>query len=131
LDFSYFPEQGKTVWDISSIFVGEDKYHAIGYKVIRNMKPSKELGNQYQSHWKDMAEQKFPYNRSAFYQDQATIISAMYGCNGVLPKEDTMSGPVMYGVSFAKQGIVDQKEMETKLDMFLRNLVIYEGNSGL
>jgi hypothetical protein len=42
-----------------------------------------------------------------------------------------MSGPVMYGVSFAKQGIVDQKEMETKLDMFLRNLVIYEGNSGL
>jgi hypothetical protein len=130
LDFSYFPEQGKTVWDISSIFVGEDKYHAIGYKVIRNMKPSKELGNQYQSHWKDMAEQKFPYNRSAFYQDQATIISAMYGRDNALQKEDKLSGVVMYGVSFAKQGIVDQKEMEAKLDMLLSNLVIYEGNNG-
>jgi serine protease Do len=130
LDFSYFPEKGKTVWDISSIFVGEDKYHAIGYKVIRNMKPPKELSDQYQSHWKDMAEQKFPYNRSAFYQDQVTIISAMHDRDNALQKEDKLSGVVMYGVSFAKQGVADQKEMETKLDMFLRNLVIYEGNSG-
>jgi serine protease Do len=129
LDFSYFPEQGKTVWDISSIFVGEDKYHPIGYKVTRNMKPSKELGDQYQSHWKDMAEQKFPYNRSAFYQDQSTIISAMYGRDNALQKEDKLSGAVMYGVSFVKQGIVEQKEMETKLEMFMHNLVIHEGNT--
>jgi serine protease Do len=130
LDFSYFPEQGKTVWDISRIWVGEDKHHDIGYTVFRNMKPSKELGDQYQSRWKDMTEQRFPYNRSAFYQDRTTIISAMYGRNSILPKEDKMSDSVMYGVSFAKQGIVDQKEMETKLEMFMRNLVIYEGNSG-
>jgi serine protease Do len=129
LDFSYFPERGRTVWDIGRIWVGEDKHHSIGYTVYRNMKPSKELGDQYQSRWKDMTEQRFPYNRSTFYQDRSTIISAMYSRNKSTQKEDTLSGSVLYGVSFVKQGIVDQKEMETKLEMFMRNLIIYEGNS--
>lgn len=129
LDFSYFPEKGKITWDISGIAIREDKYHTIGYTLRRNMKPPKELGDQYQSHWKDITERRFPYNRSAFYQDRATIISTTHGQEEALQKNDQPSNSVVYEVSFVKQGIVDQKEMEKKLEMFMRNLVVHESGN--
>ena len=74
LDFGYFEEKGKAVWDINGIMATEEKYNQIGYAVSRMIKPPKELGDQYQSNWENMVERKFPYNRSSYYKDKVTII---------------------------------------------------------
>ena len=126
LDFSYFEEQGRTVWDISNIAIGEEKYNQIGYAVSRMMKPQKELGDQYQSSWEDVVERRFPYNRSAYYKDKVTIISTTYDGSSKSGKGEAPSRSIQYTVGFIKQGNVDQKEMEAKLEMFMRNLVVYE-----
>jgi serine protease Do len=126
LDFGYFQEQGRTVWDVSEIAMAEDRYSQIGYTVSRTMRPPKELGDEYQNHWENMVEGKFPYNRSAYYKDKLTIISTTYHRGGKLEKGDGSSSSVLYTVGFIKEGSVDQKEMEAKLDMFMRNLVVYE-----
>ncbi len=36
------------------------KYNQVGYTVSRVMKPPKELGDEYQSHWGNMVEGRFP-----------------------------------------------------------------------
>ena len=126
LDFGYFEEKGKAVWDINGIMATEEKYNQIGYAVSRMIKPPKELGDQYQSNWENMVERKFPYNRSSYYKDKVTIISTTYNRGSQTAKKEEASGSVLYTVGFIKQGNVGQKEMEAKLEMFMRNLVIYE-----
>jgi hypothetical protein len=128
VDLGYFKEKGKTVWDVIGILATEEKYHQIGYAVSRTMKPPKELGDEYQSNWENMAEQRFPYNRSAYYKDKVTIISTTYARGSRPANKGTIPCSVLYGVGFIKQGNIDQKEMEAKLEMFMHHLVIYESS---
>jgi len=126
VDFSYHPEEGRTVWDVNGMMITEEKYNQLSYVVYRMMKPPRELGDQYQSNWENMVERKFPFNRSAYHKDKITLISTIYNGNGISGKDEALSSSVLYTVGFVKQGNVDQKEMESKLDVFMRNLVIYE-----
>jgi serine protease Do len=130
LDFSFFQEQGKTVWDVNRIVVNEEKYNQVGYTVSRKMKPPKELGDQYESHWGDMVKGRFPFNRSAYYEDKVTIIAATYVRDDKGEKKDGPPDTVLYTAGFMKEGRVDQKEMETKLNLFMRNLMVYENSEG-
>jgi len=126
LHVGYFQEQGRTVWDITEIGIAEDKYSQSGYTVSRMMKPPKELGEEYQNHWENMVGRRFPYNRSAYYKDKVTIITTTYNRDSKFEKEDGSPSSVLYTVGLIKEGSVDQKEMEAKLKMFMRNLVVYE-----
>jgi hypothetical protein len=126
VDFSYFQEKGRTVWDVNGMMITEEKYNQTSYVVHRMMKPPKELGDQYQSNWENMVERRFPYNRSVYHKDKITLISTIYSPSGKSEKEDAPSSSILYTVGFIKEGNVDQKEMEAKLDLFMGNLVIYE-----
>jgi len=131
LDFGYFQDQGKTVWDITNISIGQERYNQTGYTVSRKMKPPKELGDQYQSNWKDMVERKFPYNGSAYYKDKVTMISTTYSQGSKSGKGDAPSVSVLYAVGFMEQGNVGQKQMDAKLEALMRNLVVYESAGGI
>ncbi|HVP77255.1 MAG TPA: serine protease [Thermodesulfobacteriota bacterium] len=126
VDFSYFQEKGKTLWDVRGMMVTEEKYNQMGYVVYRMMKPPKDLGDEYQSNWENMVERRFPYNRSAYHKDKMTVISTIYQWTDPSEKGAAPSGSVLYTVGLIKDGNVDQKEMETKLEMFVRNLIVYE-----
>ena len=130
LDFSYFQEEGKTVWDINGMVITEEKYNQVSYAVYRMMKPPKELGDQYENNWENMVERKFPYNRSAYYKDKVTLISTIYKGSNQSEKADMSSGSFLYTVGFIKEGNVDRKEMEAKLEMFVQKLVVYEIDKG-
>ncbi len=126
VDFSYFQEEGRTLWDVKGMMITEEKYSQMGYVVYRMMKPSKDLGDEYQSNWVNMVDRRFPYNRSAYHKDKITLISTIYNWTDKSEKEAAPSGSVLYTVGLIKEGSVDQKEMETKLEMFVRNLIVYE-----
>jgi len=119
LDFGYFREKGKTVWDINEIITIEGKYNQVGYAVSRMMRPPEELGDQYQSNWENMVERKFPYDRCAYFKDKVTVISTTKYGGG----QDS----VLYTVGFIKEGNISQRDMDAKLEMFMRHLTIYEG----
>ncbi len=126
LHLGYFQEQGRTVWDITEIGISEDRFKQSGYAVSRVMKPPKELGDEYQNQWETMMEGRFPYNRSAYYKDKVTIISAADNRGSKSGTGDGSSSSVLYTVAFIQEGTVDQKEMEAKLETFVRTLVVYE-----
>jgi serine protease Do len=126
VDFSYFQEKGRTLWDVKGMMITEEKYNQMGYMVYRMMKPPKELGDEYQNNWENMVDRRFPYNRSAYHKDKMTLISTIYNRTDKSEKEAVPSGSVLYTVGLIKEGSVDQKEMEKKLEMFVRNLTVYE-----
>jgi tetratricopeptide (TPR) repeat protein len=120
LMFSYFKDNGKTVWDVGAVSVGENKGDETFFNITRNIEPAKELGDKYQNDWNNIVMQKFPFNKSAYYKDKTTNISTSY-----IKKSDVKT-PVLYSVVYSKDGKVEQKEMETKLDRFVQNLIVYE-----
>jgi serine protease Do len=130
LRFSYYRDRGKTVWDIDGIVIGDDKHNKICYSVFRVAKPPKELPDKYQSGWEDVALQKFPYNRSAYYKNEYTAIATVYPGNAVPRTEKRADVELMYTVGYTASGKVEQKEMDTKLDGFLQNMKVYEGGGG-
>ncbi len=130
LRFSYYRDQGRTVWDIDGIVVGDDKHNKISYSVFRFAKPPKELPDKFQSGWEDVARKKFPYNRSAYYKNEYTAIATVYPGNVATRTEKKETVELMYTVGYTTSGKVEQKEMDAKLDGFLQNMKVHEGGGG-
>ncbi len=116
LRFSFFEDRGKVVWDIDGIVMGDDKSNNISYSVFRYAMPPKDLPDSFQSNWKDVEEQKFPYNRSAYYKESYTIINS----------SQRIGDSLFYVGSYAANGKVEQDLMEKKLDGFMKSLRVYE-----
>lgn len=121
--FSYFKENGKTVWDVAGIVVGEDKNNSTNFKMLRETRPIKQLSDSYHSEWNNILTQKFPYNKSAFYREGVTSIRTVHP----QPKSTTSEAPFLYTVAYEREGNVDQQEMETGLEKIIRSIKIYEG----
>jgi serine protease Do len=130
LRFSYYRDRGRTVWDIDGIVIGDNKHNKICYSVFRFAKPPKELPDKFQSGWEDVAGQKFPYNRSAYYKNELTAIETVYPGNTATRIEKKAPVELMYTVGYTTSGKVEQKEMDAKLDGFMRNMKVYEGGEG-
>ncbi len=127
--FSYYRDRGKTVWDVDGIVIGDDKNNKICYTVFRFAKPPKELPDKFQSGWENVVEQKFPYNRSAYYKDEYTAIATVYSGNSASPTQKK-EPELMYMVGYTANGKVEQKEMDAKLGGFLQNMKVHEGGGG-
>jgi len=122
LRFSYFQDGAKVVWDIDGIVVGEDKNNKICFTVFRLAMPPRELPDSFQSNWKNAIEQKFPYNHAAYFKDGDTAIGTVYAGNS------SRSGnqKLYYTVGYLMNGKMEQEQMASKLDGFLKNLNVHE-----
>ncbi|MHB8844833.1 MAG: S1 family peptidase [Nitrospirota bacterium] len=116
LRFSYFMDRGTVVWDIDGIVIGDDKNNRTSYSIFRLARPPQDLPDTFQSNWKNVEEQKFPFNRSAYYKDEITVINSAYP---VRPE-------LYYTVTYLTNGKMEQEQMEKKLDGFLKNLNVHE-----
>jgi hypothetical protein len=116
LGFSYFQDKGTVAWDLDGIVIGDDKSNGISYSLFRLARPPKDLPDNFQSNWKNVEERKFPYNRSAYYKDENTIINTVH-----------RGGPELYyTVGYLANGKMEQEQIEKKLDGFLKNLKVHE-----
>jgi serine protease Do len=118
LGFNYFKEKTKTIWDVTSVSVREEKNKSTYFTVRRRIKPAKDLNDTYQEEWLDLIEQKFPYNKAINSNDNNfNIATAINMPNNSL---------VCYTVAHGKDGKSEQTEMEKKLGNFLQTLTIHE-----
>ncbi len=124
LNFGFFQEGGRTVWDVQEIIAGEDKNGATGFSLTRNARPPADLGDRYKSEWEKLVSRKMPYNKTSFLKDKASVIATVY--TGSVPDEKLDAASVLYHVGYMKDGTVGQKEMETALDGFLKNVAVFE-----
>jgi len=125
LSLAYFEDRGKVVWDIGDIWVGEDKGTGTGFTIARNMRPPKGLDDKYQSKWENIVKRNFPYNASAYYDDNATSISTTY-VKKTQPEKEDKGSDILYTVSYWKDGKAEQDEMKTQIDKFMKSLTVHE-----
>ncbi len=122
LQFAYFRDRGKVVWDVDGIVIGEDKSNKNSYSVFRLTRPPKELPDSYQNFWTNATEQKFPYDHSAFFKEGDTAINTVYAGKKTRDK----NADLYYLVGYWMNGKIEQELMGSKLDGFMKNLKVHE-----
>ncbi len=122
LRFGYFKDGTKVVWDIGGIVAGEDKNNKNCFTVFRLAMPPRELPDSFQSNWKNAVQQKFPYDHAAYFKDGDTAISTVY--TGKAPRSG--NAKLYYTVGYLMNGKIEQEQMASKLDGFLKNLNVPE-----
>jgi hypothetical protein len=124
LRFAYFREDGKIVWDVSRVIVGEDRDRATYFSVNRDLRPPNELSDKLRARWEKIAQRRHPYNRTAFFDDKRTLIGDVYV--STLRQDQVAAAPLLYTTFYGTDGNVDQRQVESKLKGFIDNLSVRE-----
>lgn len=114
----YFKEKDKVIWDVNGIVVGEDVNRNTAIGIFRKSRPAPELNDSFQSDWESIVNKRFPYNGSSFYKEGITAIKKVH--NGF------PDSPVLYILSYEREGNVEDKEMMEKLEEFDKGLKVFE-----
>lgn len=124
LRFSYFRENGKAVWDVTDVVVGESKDNATFFSVSRVQRPSPQLDDKFRGKWENIVQRRHPYNRTAFFDERRTLIADV-AVPGSGPK-DLARAPLLYTVYYGTDGTVEQKVALERLERFRANLDVRE-----
>lgn len=124
LNFTYFLENGKVVWDVTQVVAGDGKDSATFFAVARHPQPAKQLDDKFKSAWNKIAERQYPYNKSAFFDNKRTLIGDIYANNAA--KERLVQAPFIYTTFYGTDGNLEQKSVQTKLDRFMEQLKVIE-----
>lgn len=128
LKFSFFKDQGKVVWDIGGIVLGEDKNNGNHLNLTRVVRPAKDLSDSYKSTWMDVQGEKFPYNETAYFANGKTIIRTTVP-QSVSEEKETQAqtkSNFMYTASFFLEGKIQEEKMKNRLASISQKIKILE-----
>ncbi|MFV1975968.1 MAG: serine protease [Candidatus Scalindua sp.] len=119
LKLSYFRENDKIVWDVTSVVVGEDKNTGTFFEIERNARPPESLSDNYRADWDNIVHHRIPYNGKIFINNKRTFISTVVTQDEKLDKRKH-AYTLVYGVD----GTVGQETASNKLNEFLETLKV-------
>lgn len=123
LRLSYFIENDKVVWDVTHVRIGDDKDNSIFFDLARNVQPPKQLDDKFKSGWGKIAQRQYPYNKTAFFMDNRTLIGDVFARNLTAKLVDSR---LLYTAIFSAEGSLEQKDVEKKLDRFMDKMTVTE-----
>lgn len=128
IGFSYFRDGKEVVWDVTRVVAGENKNTGTVFSLIRNLKPSATLDDDYKSNWRNLSTGKYPYDMVVASNDGRSVIGtrALHPANRSRPA----AAPVLYAVWHVADGALEQKVGERKLAGFLKSLEVREHEAG-
>jgi hypothetical protein len=118
LDFSFFDDRGKTVWDVARVRVAEDAHNQNLISIARNMRPSDAMNDDLKSRWNRIVHRRHPYDAVIGNDGDLTDI---HGVMGTLPGADT-EPEVLYTVLVQAEGAAGQDTMKTRLAQVMDGL---------
>lgn len=122
--FSYFKEDGRVVWDVSSVLAGEDKNTSVYVALARHLQPPETLADADRKTWESLANRRMPYNGAAFFDKSRTVIAVPHLPPGATGK--AAESPVIYSVMYSADGSYDGPTMEQRLERFRAGISISE-----
>jgi S1-C subfamily serine protease len=122
LGMSYFGDQGKVVWDVSSIAAKADANNADGIGIIRHVAPSADLDDDYRNEWNKLLHRSHPYDGTPYSKDDTTIITTVGGA----PIAADAKPDVLYQISYVAAGPHPDDAMKDKLNLLLSKLHVNE-----
>jgi len=124
LEFAYFKEKGKVVWDVAAVVMGDNKNNSTFFQVTRHIRPDEKLSADDKNDWETIVKGETPYDRNSFPNDTVTVIGDVYKQGLKAGKLD--KNPVLYTVSYGKDGNIDQQAMVKKIDLGTKTLNVKE-----
>ncbi|HEU0265056.1 MAG TPA: trypsin-like peptidase domain-containing protein [Geobacterales bacterium] len=114
--FSFFPRQGKVVWDVAGVVAGEDKATITSFAIHRKPAPPAELPDTAQTDWQNLVNHRYPFNNEAWNKDGDTLIRTIW------PEKVSGTPKLLYTIGYDRQGNVKQREMERNLQRFIKGI---------
>lgn len=124
LQFSYFLEGGRAVWDVAQVAAGDDKDNSTAFIVARNTRPDGALDDKFKVRWDKIAGHKAPYDKSAFGNEQRMIVADVVP--GKLARDKLTQAPLLYTALYAHDGKAEKQSVEAKFDAFLKGVTVRE-----
>jgi hypothetical protein len=120
LGFLPIADHGNFVMGVVDVRVGGDTDSQDWINIQRDVAPSPQLDDEFQSRWRKLSQHQHPYDGvSRNDNDIMKIVSVMPSAAGAAPT-------VLYTAFFAIEGSHTQDFMKAKLDLLTRNLKIIE-----
>lgn len=116
LKLSYFLEDGRVVWDISSVTAGEDKDTSTFLMINRQPRPPESLPDNERWTWESLVSARMPYAGDAFYEKSRTVIASVLGAQR--SRDELSAASVLYSVAYSVDGTQDKAQMAERLERF-------------
>lgn len=124
LGFSYFRDHGKVVWDVSKVVLGENKNNNVAFTIIRNVKPTRNMNDDFRKDWGNLTHARHPYDQASYFTNDQTVIGTVFP-RGV-DSRTLSAAPVLYAVMHSADGVVKQNVAATQLNGFIRGFKVRE-----
>lgn len=119
LSLSYYRDQGKVVWGVSSIMVGENKDTGRYFEIFRNIRPSDSMSQDEKLYWSKLQEGRIPYSETAFFKDENTYI-------GKVLSKKTGNNNLLFSLIYCEDGNKTQEVMKPKIESFAKHITLKE-----
>ena len=122
LGMSYFPDQGKTAWDVSRVVAKADASNADGISIGRRAPPADDADDDQRSQWDKILRRGHPYDGTPYSKNNIALITAVSGT----PATADAKPDVLYEISCAAEGPHPDDVMKNKLKLLLDKLRVDE-----
>lgn len=119
---SYFKEEGRVVWDVSSVTAGEDKDTSTFVLINRYPRPPETLPDADRQTWESLAIGRTPFTGVAFSDKTRTVIASAHAPQQT--QGDLSQLPLLYSVAYSVDGAVEKDLMAQRLGIFRQGLQI-------
>lgn len=123
LEFSFFKDHGKTVWDVAGLEVDEDLQSSTGFAVGRNLRPADSMSDADKSWWGKIEGRRHPFDAIAYNDSDKTYIRS---APTVGVSASSADSEVIYSAVYEVDGPAGQDVMKAKLDNLLQGLSVEE-----
>lgn len=119
LDFSYFDDHGRTVWDVARVKIDEDANDKAFVVIVRNVQPAPSMSDDYKSSWSRLVNRQHPYDTVLINDGDLSSIRGVRS-----PETAAAAGEdgVLYGITVQKDGQSTQEVLKGELDQLMQNL---------
>lgn len=125
LSFTYFDENGATVWDVGGIALMEDVHGDTMFAVSRRAKPTQSMPDSDKSDWDKLASRQFPYNATPIADDGTTAIHSLFTA-GTPVDTPAVADSVIYAVSYVTEGEQGEDRMSSSLGALMKGVSVLE-----
>lgn len=127
LSFTYFDENGATVWDVGGISLMEDVHGDTMFAVSRRPKPAQSMPDSDKSDWDKLAASQFPYNATPIADDGTTAIHSPFTADiAAGAAQPPVAGAVIYAVSYVAEGEQGGDKMSSSLGTLMKGVSVLE-----
>lgn len=126
LRFSYFEEQGRVAWDVSSVALSENREDKTYVNVSRNVRPPPTASPDDQKSWSDLIRRSGQYSGRPNYFDQTTWVETAVGKGSAAWDPAAPEPPYVYSVAYSVAGYFPPAEMKATYQRALKWVTIFE-----